>query len=241
MGDRWQIPPRQDDLPNRMALSTHAGGAADKAGFYYESLWAIYCMLEILDGRAHSIQIETPGEDAVEYCLQRGTTKEHWQVKRQVTGRTTWSLKKLQPILHFFLTKFRKGESSVFASASDAPELRMLTENAQAARAAGGGLNQFKEHFLNKERTGNFVLLQELIGTNSEEEAFHFLCSVTFHTSRDITMEEQMKPGLTVRFRNSWQNTIAALRELYPVVSQNCRRIRSENGGEPSGQGLKRP
>ena len=28
---------------------------------------------------------------------------------------------------------------------------------------------------------------------------------------------------------------------LFPVVSQNCRRIRSENGGEPSGQGLKRP
>jgi len=72
-----------------MALSTHSGGAADKAGFIHESLWGVRCMVDVLNGEAASIRIETPGDDGAEFYLQRGSVREHWQAKRQVTGQAT--------------------------------------------------------------------------------------------------------------------------------------------------------
>jgi len=198
-----------------MALSTHAGGAADKAGFFHESLWGIHCMLDVLDGGAESIRIETPGDDGAEFYLRRANVREHWQAKRQVTGQGTWSFEKLKGVLEFFFQKFRAGESCVFASVSDAPELRMLTENAQAVKKAGEGLDHFKAYFLDRKRAAQFTELQKLVGAATEQETFDFLCSVTIHGGREITLESLIGFGLTARFQPPWQTTVAALRELY--------------------------
>ncbi|WP_395745004.1 hypothetical protein [Prosthecobacter sp.] len=198
-----------------MALSTHTGGAADKAGMIHESLWGVHCLLEVLKGEAESICIEEPGEDGEEFYLVRKGKKEHWQAKRQVTGQATWTINKLGDVLKYFFAKFRLGETSVFASVTDAPELRMLTENARAAQVSGGGLDQFKKHFVEKKRAEQFAEIKKLVGASSEEEAFGFLCSVTLHGGREITMEVLISNILTALFQPPWQATIAVLNNLY--------------------------
>jgi hypothetical protein len=198
-----------------MALSTHSGGAADKAGFFHESLWGVRCMVDVLNGEASAIRIEKPGDDGGEFYLQRGNLREHWQAKRQVTGQETWTFKKLKQVLVFFFEKFRAGESSVFASVADAPELRMLIENAQAAKKAGEDLAQFKAHYLDKERTVLFKELRNLVGAVSEEETLDFLCAIAVHGGREVTLEPEFGFRLAVMFQGPWQNTMAALRDLY--------------------------
>ena len=172
-------------------------------------------MVDVLNGDASTIRIEKPGDDGGEFYLQRGKAREHWQAKRQVTGQETWSFKKLEQVLQFFFEKFRVGESCVFASVADAPEFRMLTENAQAARKAGEDLDQFKAHYLDKKRTAQFEEIRNMVRAVSEEETLAFLCSITVHGGREITLEPEFGFRLGVMFQGPWQNTMAALRDLY--------------------------
>jgi hypothetical protein len=196
-----------------VALSTHPGGSADKAGFVHEALWGIRALLFVLDGEAASITIETPGDDGAEFHLQRDDTREHWQAKRQVTGQDTWSLQRLKTdgVLAFFFEKFRQGERCVFASVSDAPELRMLSENA----AINGSLERFKTHFLDQKRRAQFNDLRDHVGASSDDEAFSFLRSLTVHGGREITLEPMLGYMIGVAFQGTWQNTMAVLRDLY--------------------------
>ncbi len=194
-----------------MALSTHAGGAADKAGFIHEALWGMHGFLAVLNGDASAIRIETPGEDGAEFYLERPTGLEHWQAKRQVTGQDTWSIQKLKDVLAYFLEKFRKGERCVFASVSDAPDLRMLTENARAAAS----LEEFKAKFLDKKRTAQFIELAKSLGIASDEETFGFLRSISLEGGREITLESFIGYALRATFQGHWQTTFALLRDLY--------------------------
>ena len=149
-----------------MALSTHTGGAADKAGIVHESLWGVRGFRFVLEGEAESIRIEEPGEDGAEFSLLRGGFKEYWQAKRQITGQRNWSVTSLKDVLTYFLNKHREGDRCVFASVVDAPELRMLEENAKAAES----LDEFKSQFLNVERRKHFVELRNRSGCTSMEE-----------------------------------------------------------------------
>lgn len=172
-------------------------------------------MVDVLNGEASAIRIEKPGDDGGEFYLQRSNVREHWQAKRQVTGQVTWSFKKLEEVLKFFFEKFQAGESSVFASVADAPELRMLTENAQAAMKSGEDLDQFKAHYLDKDRSARFEELRRMVGAVSEEETFAFLCSISVHGGREITLEREFGFRLGVMFQGPWQTTMASLRDLY--------------------------
>jgi hypothetical protein len=198
-----------------MALSTHPGGAADKAGFFHESLWGVRCMMEVLNNDASAIRIEKPGDDGGEFYLQRGSIREHWQAKRQVTGQATWSFKKLEQVLLFFFDKFRAGETCVFASVADAPEIRMLAESAHAAKKAGEDLAQFRAHYLDEKRAEQFEALRNLVRAVSEQETLDFLCAITIHGGREITLEPEFGFRLGIMFQGPWQNTMAALRDLY--------------------------
>lgn len=200
-----------------MALSTHSGGAADKAGFFHESLWGVRCMVDVLNGEASAIRIETLGEDGAEFCLFKGNIREHWQAKRQVSDQQTWTLKRLQAegILAYFFSKFRDRDTCVFASISDAPELGQLIENAKAAQKAGESLGRFKLHLLSDKRSRHFEDLQIAVGTVSETEALEFLCSISVHGGRENTLEIEFGFRLGVMFQGPWQNTMAALRDLY--------------------------
>jgi hypothetical protein len=200
-----------------MALSTHSGGAADKAGFFYESLWGVRCMLDVLNGEASAIQVEPLGEDGAEFCLFKENTREYWQAKRQVSDQQTWTLKRLQTegILAYFFSKFREGNTSVFASISDAPELGKLIENAKAAHRAGENIDGFKRHLLSERRGEHFKVLQNAVSTESETEALAFLCSISVHGGRENTLVREFNLSLRIMFQAPWETTMAALRELY--------------------------
>lgn len=198
-----------------MALSTHSGGAADKVGCIYESLWGVRCMIDVLDGKALSIKIESPGEDGEEFQLNRSSGAEHWQVKRQVTGQETWSFQKMKPVLLFFAQKCCAGDKCVFASVSDAPELRTLTENAQANQKSGSDIVGFKKHFLDEKRSALFCDLTKTIGAKSEQDTYNFLCSISVEGGREITLEREFGFRLSVMYAGPWQTTMALLRELY--------------------------
>lgn len=194
-----------------MALSTHPGGAADKAGHFHEALWGVDAFLAVLSGEASAIRIETPGDEGAEFHLVRGTVREHWQAKRQVTRQDTWSIRGLKPVLGFFFEKFRAGDRCVFASVSSAPELKMLSENARATPS----FPEFREHFLSKQRRDQFTELQQHLGMPGEEETFNFLRTVTVRNADEVTLEVELGRALGAIFQGPWQNTMAVLRDLY--------------------------
>jgi len=152
-------------------MSTLPGGAADKAGLIHETLWGVSAMLDVLGGKADAICIEAPGVDGAEFFLQHGKTREYWQAKRQVLSQANWSLQLLRSngVLAFFLEQARIGNSCVFASISDAPELRVLAENALDA----GKWDIFHDKFLTaKERRDDFNELRKHWDNIPEQEAF---------------------------------------------------------------------
>ncbi len=194
-----------------MALSTHPGGAADKAGLFHEALWGVDAFLAVLSGEASAIRIETPGDDGAEFHLVRGTIREHWQAKRQTTSRDTWSIGALQSVLEFFFEKFRAGDRCVFASISGSPELKQLTENARAAQSFA----EFQDHFLSKTRGKQFAELKQHLGSPDAEEVFNFLRTVTVRSADEVTLELELGRVLGSTFQGAWQTTMDVLRSLY--------------------------
>lgn len=105
------------------------GGASDKVGNRYERLWAVHLMLEMLAGRADSLEIEVPGDEGAgsEFRVGvRGASDWH-QVKRQ---RTIAALRQ-ERVLQHFLDKLKAGDQCVFVSTHGSPQLNELAERAR--------------------------------------------------------------------------------------------------------------
>jgi len=79
-------------------VSPRPGGEADKFGNRYEGRWTVRQLLYILAGRTDTITVEAPGEagEGVEFTLQRGSTTEVHQSKRQLGSANAWTLPTLQ-------------------------------------------------------------------------------------------------------------------------------------------------
>ena len=126
------------------------GGEADKVGNRYELIWTVRCMIDIMNERADSMQLEPLGKegDGAEFWLQKGEMKEYHQIKRQHSKQGNWSLADLERerILTRFVEKIQLSENSycVFVSIQDAMQLRVLAERAQKAAS----LEEFKKDFL---------------------------------------------------------------------------------------------
>ncbi len=194
-----------------MALSTHSGGAADKAGLFHEALWGVDAFLAVLNGEASAIRIETPGDDGAEFHLVRGAVREHWQAKRQTTNSGTWTIRALKPVLEFFFGKFRSGDHCVFASVSGSPELKQLTENARAAQSFA----EFQAHFLSKKRDAQFAELRQHLGSPEVEEVFNFLRTVIVRSADEVTLGLELGRVLGAAFQGPQQITMDVLRSLY--------------------------
>lgn len=76
-----------------------SGGASDKLGNRYETLWAIQALLDIIRGEATRILLEPlRPEDSrgIEFQVDRPDgAREHWSIKSQRAGRLGWSLAEL--------------------------------------------------------------------------------------------------------------------------------------------------
>ena len=116
------------------------GGAADKFGICYESLWTVNCMIDVMDELADSIRLEPPGEegDGIEFWLDKNTNREYHQVKRQNTeGR--WTLKDLESkkILSHFRKKLNDEQNAncFFVSMNSAYQLEELADRARRSES----------------------------------------------------------------------------------------------------------
>lgn len=195
-------------------MSTLPGGPADKAGNIHEALWGVVGMVSVLGGQADAIRIEEPGSHGAEFYLEKATGKEHWQAKRQILGQKTWSLQRLsqEGILNFFKQRIDTGDSCVFASISDAPELRCLAENASDAR----NWLEFESKFLlATDRRKHFDELHKHLGYATAQSSFDFLRKARVEGARESTIEALLLPLFRSAFTGSPLTVLSVLSDLY--------------------------
>ncbi len=171
-------------------------------------------MVSVLGGQANAIRIEEPGTDGAEFYLEKAAGHEHWQAKRQILDRKTWTLQLLfkEGILGFFKQRVDAGESCVFASISDAPELRGLSENASEAK----DWPEFESKFLAaKDWRKHFNELNKHLGYAIPESCFEFLRKVRVEGARESTIEALLLPVFKASFTGPPQTVLAMLRDLY--------------------------
>ena len=128
-----------------------AGGTTDKFGNRYEGRWTVFCMLDVLEEKAHSIRLEPPGADGegVEFFVNRGGAKEYHQVKRQRSAGP-WTINALAKdgVLQHFASKRRdQNVDCVFVTTTTSGQLNEL--NDRAKRAANW--QQFDAEFLDSQ------------------------------------------------------------------------------------------
>lgn len=154
------------------------GGATDKIGNRYENLWTIDRLLELIDKKADSIEIEFIGlnslneqatairlepvgeeGEGVEFWLQRGDVREYHQVKRQNTkGRWTLADLESKQILTNFKEKLENNQANCyFISTDKAYQLEELAERARSSQSWLEFLNKFLDAKDKRESFCNLV------------------------------------------------------------------------------------
>ena len=84
------------------------GGSAAKKGDYYEQIWTVRCILQVLRGEFEKIKLEPLGQEdeGFEFVLTGKNGCEYHQVKRQ-NPDGSWTLARLhqKKVLHNFWIK----------------------------------------------------------------------------------------------------------------------------------------
>ena len=181
------------------------GGPSEKFGNRYEVWWTVSQLLRIIDGQAESIRIEEPTADKTEFVITANSRQELHQVKRSyTTGK--WSLTTLgnekNKVLQAIFAQLLENPSSqfIFASGSDAPELRELTERARDA------INQ--EEFIAEfaggiSRKNQFKSLKSYWNDADTTTAFEMLQRIEVRTIDEKGIKETIKAKLSVLFLNN--------------------------------------
>ena len=114
-------------------------------------------------------------------------------------------------ILGFFKQRIDAGESCVFASISDAPELRGLSENASEAK----DWSEFESKFLAaKDWKKHFNELNKRLGCAAPAECYEFLRKVRVEGTRESTIEALLLPVFKASFTAAPQTVLTVLRRL---------------------------
>jgi hypothetical protein len=189
------------------------GGPSDKAGNNYEALWGVVCFLKICAGKAKAIRIEPPRVDTAEFYLDVENTRQYWQTKRQHL-HSSWTLRALadEKVLEFFLRELRAGNSCVFASITDAEELRTLSTAAKNA----ANYSEFIDKFLSKDRVKSFSTLCGFWKPIENEEAFELLKRIEVKSGTEATLQDEVLYPLASAFLNgSDKGVVRCLKDIY--------------------------
>ncbi len=159
-----------------VVVSPRSGGESDKLGNYYEGLWIIWQMLEVVAGRVDSITVEAVGElgDGVEFILRSEGVVESHQVKRQIRNANDWTLGTLRAkgVLRHAARHTRQGRKFCFASMVPA---RILDELTGRARRSADIASFVADLGSNKELRDGFVSLCEDPDFGSQSAAWQAL------------------------------------------------------------------
>lgn len=169
------------------------GGSADKKGNYYEQLWTVRCILQVLRSEYETIKLEPLGQEGegVEFVLKKGNILEYHQVKRQ-HPEGSWTLARLSQknILQHFWRKLRNTNARcVFVSMSDAQSLRELILRAKQLQT----WSYFQEHGLaSSVRNQDFEELCRYLDVDELHrlDVFEALKRIEIRTSDESTLQE---------------------------------------------------
>lgn len=104
-----------------------AGGIWDKLGNRFETRWTIRSLIDLLDGSALAVLLETTGDEGFEFTVERPPGLDHHQCKRQLASGKDWRISDLDAVLERFGKQLRDASSTcVFASTASAAQLQGL-------------------------------------------------------------------------------------------------------------------
>lgn len=180
------------------------GGATDKLGGRYETLWTVFSMLDVMEDHADSIRLEPPGEEGegVEFWIRRGSVRDYHQVKRQHGAEGRWTLKELgsRMVLSSFQNKLNDPEAlCTLVSSHAASQLGELAERARGAES----WEEFDQEFLASQRQSrDFATLRNLWGDSPREEAFEYLRRIHTRTIDERSLGEMVEIRLQALVEN---------------------------------------
>ena len=176
------------------------GGPANKLGNRYESWWTIRQLVRIIDKEADSIRIEDPNFDKAEFVVAIGDSRELHQAKRS-HPEGKWNLSDLRSILQVMFEQLSANENTrfVFASGSDAPELRELTERAIDSR----NQKEFESVFVDAQIQKEALEKLKGIWETDTATAYKLLHRVEVSTIDERELEDKVRELLQARFLSS--------------------------------------
>ena len=190
------------------------GGPANKLGNRYELWWTVLQLIRIMDGEAQSIRIEEPTADKAEFVLIAGGHKELHQAKRK-HGNGKWSLASLREdnLLQAMFDQLSNNPDArfVFASGSDAPELKELTERARSAQ----NLEEYESEFVSAgNRKEHFTKLESFWCDTDPATAYGILQRIEVRTIDEKEIGERVRESLSARFLTEPDRICDALRSF---------------------------
>ena len=198
------------------------GGPSEKTGFWFEHLWTIACILEIIAGDAISIHLEpsaTSGkESGFEFTLTKKDCTEYHQVKRRRTNKNNWSLGDLdsEGILKDFHKKIHSDLANNFChfvSMQNAADLSELVERATAASS----FDDFNI-LINEKQRKEFIKLHSTYLTCSAHEAFLTLKNIKVN----IISEDVLRKLINLESRRLFQDEPELVQqELTAMITEN--------------------
>lgn len=204
-----------------MALVALHGGGASKVSGIYEDVWTLYCMLDLLAGRASAIRLEPPGSagHGFEFFLRRPSGDEWHQVKYQ-HKKGKWTLYELdkEDVLGHFKRKLEgdRRASCRFISASSAFPLNKLCAHAAKART----LTSFEKTYLssNDLETG-FADLRDRYWKVDERTLWDWLRRrIYVRLVDDEFLEQTLEERLVTYVSGHANDALVALSEIKKAV-----------------------
>lgn len=186
-------------------MKPRRGGESGKIGPYYEHIWTVNALIEVLKGNAQKIELEPLDEDralGIEFVLHYPGREEFHSAKRQTEGES-WSLATLtrgapaRSILGDLFKKCASKQGVKFVSCMTAGQLWKLCSTAKLA----GEFDTFKERCEEDKVELSTWFASVLKVEPSEETAFRKLqkLEVIGHTEEDLVRQVESFLSMLVR------------------------------------------
>lgn len=200
-------------------MSPRPGGEADKFGGRYEGAWTVARLLDVLAGRAVSLQVERGGitPDGVEFFLRRENGVEAHQVKRQAGRARSWTLLALKKagVLAGAAERVEAGDRFHFISLIPSGDLEELADRARRS----DDTRDFVARMLGKEYRLGFDQLCAADAWGGPERAWRVLrgCYADWPSERSVRAQNAALAELL--FDNEDGQHVAS--ELGDLVADN--------------------
>jgi hypothetical protein len=215
---------------------TVTGGSAAKAGIRYERQWVVLALLDVLDGKAQSVQPEIKGDDGIDFLVAEGGVQVWHQAKRRPSVGQ-WTIAALDsPRVRVLATgweKVRAGGRFALDTSTSAQPLAALANGAVAATS----WEEFERDTLGAaKRRDDFKRLRQAWGYPDQEAAFRALKSVAVNQMSEEDLLFRLRTRLAERVQGPPERAMMTLELLvdrstfHPLTSADVLEWLAANG-----------